>query len=122
MPPPRPFLTRCGHALPRKAEHLNFLLFRHSRSLTRHREEGEPTKQSTDRGANYGLLRLARNDGYSPCGMIPSSAEPFPVPAKAIPCLPLEQGIASKALGLLPEMTVSLVKAVKKDQKSAGPM
>ena len=47
------------------------------------------------------------------------SGEPIPCYGEPIPCSAAEQGIASKALGLLREMTVRLAKTVKKDQKSA---
>jgi hypothetical protein len=40
--------------------------------------------------------------------------------AKEIPCFAAEQGIASKALGLLLEMTVWLAKMGKKGQKFAN--
>ena len=42
------------------------------------------------------------------------SGEPIPCYGEPIPCFAAEQGIASKALGLLREMAVSLAKMVKK--------
>jgi tripartite-type tricarboxylate transporter receptor subunit TctC len=42
------------------------------------------------------------------------SGEPIPCYGEEIPCFAAEQGIASKALGLLPEMTVRLAKRAKK--------
>src|ERR1700686_4576105 len=47
------------------------------------------------------------------------SGEPIPCYGEKIPCFAAEQGIASKALGLLREMAVNLVKMVKKGQKIA---
>ena len=44
------------------------------------------------------------------------SGEPIPCYGEAIPCFAAEQGILSKPLGLLREMTVSPAKTVKKDQ------
>ena len=47
------------------------------------------------------------------------SGEPIPCYGEKIPCFAAEQGIASKARGLLREMTVRLAKSVKKGQKFA---
>ena len=47
------------------------------------------------------------------------SGGPIPCYGKRIPCFAAEQGIASKALGLLPEMTLRLAKSIKKGQKIA---
>jgi hypothetical protein len=62
---------------------------------------------------------------FCPCDPAPRrttssrSAEPIPCYGKRIPCFAAEQGIASKALGLLPEMTLRLAKSIKKGQKFA---
>jgi hypothetical protein len=44
----------------------------------------------------------------------------IPCYGESIPCFAAEQGIASKALRLLREMTVGLAKTAKKGQKSAN--
>jgi hypothetical protein len=46
------------------------------------------------------------------------SGEPIPCYGEEIPCFATEQGIASKALGLLCEMTVRLAKMGKKGPES----
>jgi hypothetical protein len=57
---------------------------------------------------------------FSPCDpaqdrtMNTRSGEPIPCYGEPIPCFAAEQGIASKGLGLLREMTLRLAKSIKK--------
>src|ERR1700692_1896619 len=60
------------------------------------------------------------NDEFTgPDEPIPCYGEPIPCYGEPIPCFAAEQGIASKALGLLREMTLRLAKSIKKGQKLA---
>jgi hypothetical protein len=62
-------------------------------------------------GSGHAILRKDEHE-------LPSG-KPIPCYGEEIPCFAAEQGIASKTLELLPEITVRLAKAAKKDQKFA---
>jgi hypothetical protein len=61
------------------------------------------------------FTRLCQCDPAQGGTMYSRSGEPIPCYEEEIPCFAAEQGIASKALGLLREMTVRLAKMGKKD-------